>query len=290
MMLGSKFDRRENSRVKTFRFSKKAEMMVCWFTDTMREPNQYKMVVFAPHPDDLSISMGALAAFLAGQGVQITPVLATDGSESAIPENVLREHGWAGGEQMSLRGRIRVQEAYEEARRLGLGKVVLLKHQEWFNRHRTPPALLRRDCSLNAVEDFIPGPVTPAALEEIGCLVQGMDVCAVPDPNDRLLMHRIVTQMVCEVRCEVPVMTYKCLSTVVTSGPQFLFEFRQELMDVKCHALRAHRSMFERRRQFGGYSNPGSEGYDNLVTRADRELARAHRSSMPYAESYGWIQ
>jgi hypothetical protein len=46
------------------------------------------LILFSPHPDDIAISMGALAAWAAPR-VPVTIVLMTDGSEAQLPEHVL---------------------------------------------------------------------------------------------------------------------------------------------------------------------------------------------------------
>lgn len=253
-----------------------------------------RAVLFSPHPDDIAISMGGFAAFLAKAGVETEMALVTDGSESMIPASVLEEHGWREGlpafDQRDLRGRIRVAEARKEARRLGFepGAVRLLKRQRWFSGHRTPAAFLNEDLSLRDVSAFEPGVLDSDAVAEIASLIDGEDFCAAPDPNDRLIMHRVVTELVERARGEAPLMTYECLSTIEPSGSGFIFGFGEELMGPKCDAIRAHVSMAERRRQFGGYSNPGREPYDVIVKRANAELARSLSLEFPYAERYGW--
>ena len=256
-----------------------------------------KLLLFAPHPDDIAISMGGLAALLAqGGSGGVTVVLATDGSESLVPASVLEKHGWGPSlppeQQRELRGRIRVAEAEEEVARLGFsrGVVRLMEHQRWATEHRTPREFLYDDLSLKDVTRFVPGPIDEEAAEEVRELIgDGEDIiCAVPDANDRLLMHRIVTELVSGVRGHAGLLTYECLSTTAPSVPQILFSFGEDLMTVKRHAIRAHESMAERRRQFGGYSNPGTEGYDEIVERKNSELARSYGCDFPFAERYGW--
>lgn len=255
------------------------------------------LLLFSPHPDDIAIAMGGFAALLAVGGSDgVTVVLATDGSESMIPQNVLERHGWHAGmppeEQRALRGRIRVAEAAEEIVRLGFdrGVVRLLEHQRWASEHRTPPEHTHDDLSLRDVYRFEPGPVDAEAAEEIRALVDDDSICFVPDPNDRLIMHRIVTDLVMRVRGKARVLTYECLSTVEPTGPQFAVSFGEELMAMKCHAILAHESMIERRRQFGGYSNPGTESYDQIVRRVNGELAGSIGCGFPFAERFGYGQ
>jgi LmbE family N-acetylglucosaminyl deacetylase len=253
-----------------------------------------RAVLFSPHPDDIAISMGAFAAFLAQARVETSVVLATDGSESLVPASVLERYGWTPemppAEQRALRGRIRVAEALEEATRLGFGPVAvrLLKRQRWFTEHRTPAEFLNADLSLRDVSRFEPGPVDKEAAEEIREAIGDNTICAIPDPNDRLRMHRIVTELVMQVRGRASLLTYECLSTIEPTGSQIVFGFGDELLNVKCRAIRAHVSMAERRRQFGGYSNPGTEPYDAIVTRRNAGLARTQGLDFPYAERYGW--
>lgn len=256
-----------------------------------------KLLLFSPHPDDIAIAMGGFAALLAEAGSDgVAVILATDGSESLVPANVLERHGWTSGmtpvEQRALRGRIRVAEATEEIARLGFDRSVvhLLGHQRWATEHRTPSEFLHPDLSLRDVAKFEPGPIDENAAQEIRAFIGDGDdtVCAIPDPNDRLLMHRIVSALVTRVRGRAGLLTYECLSTVEPSSPQFVVSFGEQLMETKCHAIRAHESMIERRRQFGGYSNPGTEGYDEIVRRKNAELASEHRCEFPFAERYGW--
>lgn len=262
-------------------------------------PLPERLVILCPHPDDLSISLGACAAAAAESGVRVEAALLTDGSEAYIPEDVLRAHGWGeeDGAAGELRGRIRVAEAVEEARRLGLGEgcVRLLTRQTWFSRHCTPAEFLREDGSLLRVEGFTPGPVESTAVEEVaGALGGGGGViCAVPEPEDRLLMHRITTALGAAAarRASAPVLgvlTYECFTTVGPLPGRVYFGFDETAMRRKQHAIRAHHSMRERRRQLGGYSTAGAEFYDTMVERWNREAAREGGLASPYAERFGW--
>ncbi|SRR5437762_1707933 len=79
------------------------------------------LILFSPHPDDIAISMGALAASAAPR-VPVTIVLMTDGSEAQLPEHVLQEHVHQNAtprEKQQARGMMRVQEAMREAVVLG---------------------------------------------------------------------------------------------------------------------------------------------------------------------------
>ena len=164
----------------------------------------------------------------------------------------------------------------------------MLGRQDWFTGHRTPPDCLYPDLSLRDVARFEEGPIDEAAREEIRGAMAGATICAAPDPNDRLRMHRIVTDLVREARSAAALLICECLSTVAVTGPQFLPEFGEELIESKRRAIGAHRSMMERRRQFGAYSNAGTEGYDVIVPRWNRESEQHYGAAMPYAEKYGW--
>ena len=251
-----------------------------------------RIVLFAPHPDDIAISMGALAASIAAARTQVTIVLMTDGSEASIPAEITG--GGSPEELRARRGQIRVAEAVEEAIRLGFeaGAVRLLHRQTWFTDHRTPRPYLNDDLSLRDVRGFVPGEIEACALDEIAGAVGGgaETVCAVPDPADRLLMHRITHSLVSRVRGQARLLTYECLSTERLTGAQTLFGFGEEQLGVKCHAIRAHVSMRERRLRQGGYSNPGTEFYDVIVTRNNAALAREAGIAFPYAERFGWME
>jgi len=252
-----------------------------------------RLLVFAPHPDDAAISTAALMSQAVEMGVQVTVVLVTDGSEARLPDAFLARHGWtremAPEQARALRGRIRVAEAMEEAERLGAG-VVQLEEQSWFREHRTPAECLNEDLSLRDVERFVPGRIDGSA-DEIAWVIRaaGSDcLCAAPMPGDRLEMHRIVTRL---VRCAgVPVLGYECLSTVEIEGDLLALPFDEARMAVKCHAIVAHESMRARRQEFGGYANPGSEFYDDIVRRKNGESAREWGLQAPYAERYAWLR
>ena len=254
------------------------------------------LILFSPHPDDISISMGALAARAAEMRIPTSIVLMTDGSEARLPAKFLRHHGWTPdlppAAQRDLRGRIRVAEAREEACRLGFSRsdVLLLTRQRWFSQHRTHPNFLHDDLSLRDVARFEPGEVDQEAENEIRlALGSGEDtVCAAPDPNDRLYMHRISTALVTRALGNARLLTYECLSTVAVTGNQVAFPFSEELLARKRHAILAHESMRAPREAFGGYSNPGNQSYDEIVTRRNAELARQLGLHGPYAERYGW--
>jgi LmbE family N-acetylglucosaminyl deacetylase len=255
-----------------------------------------RLILFSPHPDDIAISMGALAAWAAGR-VPATIVLMTDGSEAQLPDHVTEQHVARTApveEKRRVRGSIRCQEAAREAAALGFDPSVvrLLERQSWFLDHRTPAGCMNEDLSLRDVNAFVPGPVDDRAIEEIRSVIGFGDdtICAVPDPNDRLTMHRLTTQLVSLNRGESRLMTYECLSTIEVSGPQTVFAFDEELMHRKCTAIFQHRSMLERRKHFGGYSNPGTEFYDVIIRRKNAALARELGFPQPYAERFGWTE
>ena len=240
--------------------------------------------------------MGALAAW-AARRIPVTIVLMTDGSEAQVPEHVLQPHIDRNAtlpEKQRARGMMRVQEAMREAVTLGFDSNVvhLLDRQSWFLRHRTPAGYMNPDWTLRDVNGFEPGPVDKHAIAEIRDIIgSGSEIiCAVPDPNDRLRMHRMTTRLVAENRGDAKLLTYECLSTVDVTGPQTAFPFDEGLMDRKCAAILEHCSMRERRKHFGGYTNPGTEFYDVIVREKNRALARDLGLGAPYAERFGWNQ
>lgn len=271
-------------------------MSSCFPTVPIAIPIPRQLILFSPHPDDIAISMGALAAW-ASSHVPVTIVLMTDGSEAQLPEHVLRPHITRNAtveEKQRVRGSIRVQEAMRDAVSLGLDSntVHLLQRQSWFSQHLTPADYVNADRTLRDVTGFVPGPVDENAVAEIRNIIGSGNgiVCAVPDPNDRLAMHRITTQLVAANRGEARLLTYECLSTIAVEGPQTAFPFGEDLMDRKCAAILQHESMRERRKQFGGYTNPGNEFYDVIVRKKNRALARCLGLAEPYAEQFGWNQ
>jgi hypothetical protein len=259
-------------------------------------PLPNRLILFSPHPDDIAISMGALAAW-ASQRVATTIVLMTDGSEAQLPDHVMERYVTSNAgpeERRSARGRLRVGEAVREAVALGFDAAVvrLLDRQSWFTRHQTPSAFMNGDLSLRDVNGFEPGPVDGDTTAEIRDLIGSGEgvICAVPDANDRLTMHRMTTRLVSENRGRAGLLTYECLSTIEVTGPQTVFAFGEELMDRKCAAILEHESMRERRKHFGGYMNPGTEFYDSIVRRRNGALAREISLAQRYAERFGWIE
>jgi len=240
--------------------------------------------------------MGALAAWAASR-VPVTIVLMTDGSEAQLPEHVLQTHIHQNAtvqEKQQARGMLRVQEAMREAIALGFDSNVvhLLNRQSWFLQHRTPAGYMNPDWTLREVNGFMPGPIDEHAIAEIRNIIGSGSgiICAVPDPNDRLAMHRITTRLVSENRSNAGLLTYECLSTIDVTGLQTAFAFDEDLMDRKLSAILEHRSMRERRKHFGGYTNPGTEFYDAIVREKNRALARELGFAAPYAERFGWNQ
>jgi hypothetical protein len=233
-------------------------------------------------------------------------VLVTDGSEARIPESALRRHGWTPAMSSlatrELRGRIRIAEGREEARCLGFGDdaVVVLNHQRWHSEHRTPPDRLFDDLSLRDVAGYKPGPIDGAAVNAMRSAinVDGEDVwLAIPHPEDRLVMHRIVTQIARDALgpderrgTATRVLFYEALSTSRFSTPpggrEVTLGFDEEVMGCKRAAIRAHVSMAERRRIFGGYSTTGTVPYDKLAHDRDRDLAGRHGHELPFAERF----
>jgi LmbE family N-acetylglucosaminyl deacetylase len=248
--------------------------------------------LFSPHPDDIAISMGALAAWAVPR-VPVTIVLITDGSEAQLPEHVLQPHIKRNAtveEKQRARGMMRVQEATREAVTLGFDcKIVhLLERQSWFLRHRTPAGYMNPDGTLRDVNGFVPGPVDEHAIAEIRDIIGSGSgiVCAVPDPNDRLAIHRMTTRLVAENRGNARLLTYECLSTIDVTGPQTAFAFDEDLMERKCAAIVEHHSMRERRKHFGGYTNPGTEFYVVIVREKNRGLARPRGLAASYVEGF----
>jgi len=271
-------------------------------------PTPSRFIVFSPHPDDTGISLGGLLILAASGGIPTYSVLMTDGSEAVIPKEFLSRHGWYPGMSPSklrhLRGTIRVKEACEEARRLGLPgeAIILLKKQSWFEAHRTPSEAMNPDWSIRDVDRFRPGPVETEAIDEIRKLLRAGGnekvLCAVPSPFDRLLMHRVTTLAVvkalsslilCHPKC-YSILIYRCFSTEgwVENVEQRILGFGQEVMDRKCHAILANQSMKARREVFGGYTNRGNDFYDVIVRSENAATARRSGLSSPYAECFRW--
>jgi LmbE family N-acetylglucosaminyl deacetylase len=265
-------------------------------TSPILVPLPRKLILFSPHPDDIAISLGGLAAWSAGR-VATTIVLMTDGSEAQMPKHVTRGHVADDApveEKRWARGNIRVREAAQEAIALNFDPSVvrLLNRQSWFSRHRTPAEYMNDDLSLLDVNGFVPAPIDDDAIAEVREVI-GSDedtICVVPDLNDRLTMHRVTTRLVTENRGKARLITYECLSTVEVTGPQTVFGFDECLMRRKCEAVLAHQSMIERRKHFGGYMNPGTEFYDVIVRRKNKALACELGLEHPYAERFGWAE
>jgi LmbE family N-acetylglucosaminyl deacetylase len=262
----------------------------------MPVPIPRRLILFSPHPDDIGISLGAFAAWAAGR-VQANIVLITDGSEAQLPEHVTEpyvERHAPAEQKRQVRAKIRLEEALREAAALGFDPSVvrLLRRQTWFSQHRTPPEFMNADLSLRDVNGFVPAPIDEGAIEEVREVIgSGEDtICATPDPNDRLTMHRLTTRLVAENLSNARLLTYECLSTIEVTGPQTVFGFDEDLMKRKCTAILQHRSMLERRKHIGGYVNPGTEFYDAIVRRKNAALARELGLDQPYAERFGWTE
>jgi LmbE family N-acetylglucosaminyl deacetylase len=271
-------------------------------------PTPNRFFVFSPHPDDAGISLGGLLILAVRGGISTCSVLMTDGSEAVIPRGFLSRHGWCPGMSPSklryLRGAIRVEEAREEARRLGLPgeAVILLQQQNWFEAHRTPSEAMNPDWSIRDVDRFRPGPLEAEAIKEIQELIEAGEnervLCAVPSPNDRLLMHRmtilaVVKALTSLISCHpnrYSILIYRCFSTEgwVENAEQRILGFGKEVMDRKCHAILASQSMKARREVFGGYTNRGNEFYDVIVRSENAATARRNGLSSPYAECFQW--
>lgn len=271
-------------------------MSSCFPTTPIAIPIPRRLIIFSPHPDDIAIAMGAFAAW-ASSRVAVTIVLITDGSEAQLPEHVLQPHVTLNAtveEKQRIRGMMRVQEAIRDAVTLGFDNntVYLLRRQNWFSQHQTPAAYMNPDRSLRDVNGFVSGPVDEEAVAEIRDVIGSGNeiICAVPDPNDRLTIHRMTTQLVAANCGDAKLLTYECLSTTAVTGPQTVFPFGEDLMERKCAAILQHESMRERRKQFGGYANPGNEFYDVIVRKKNGALARDLSLTEPYAERFGWKQ
>jgi LmbE family N-acetylglucosaminyl deacetylase len=277
----------------------------------LRIPTSDKLYIFSPHPDDLSISLGGLAILASQAGVPIHSILMTDGSEAAIPEQFLAQAQGAVDaltppDPKRLRGKIRVRESREEALRLGLGveSVILLNRQTWFTRHRTPADAMNADGSIRDVNRFRPGPITPAAIEEIASLLgdaKGAKVlCAVPAPLDRQRMHALTPYLVVKALRPLArrdpdrfsLLIYRCLSTAGwPEGPrQRILGFNEKIMTRKCHAIQASESMKARRAILGGYANQGHQFYDTIIRIENSAAARRHNLKNPYAECFHWCK
>jgi len=276
-------------------------------TAPLNLPRNASVVVFAPHPDDSAISCGALIALSVRAGLHVTIVLVTDGSEAHIPVDFLAQYGWhaswSATDTRALRGRIRVQEGYEEGRRFGLvdASVRLLREQTWHTLHATPLESMTDDLCLRNVADYKAAPLEQTAIAEVSELLESFPsdapmVVAVPDPNDRLLMHRITVQIVSTSlsrRVDLcarihTLLLYSCLSSngETSVGERVLVGFDEATMRQKEHAIRAHMSMRARRRKYGGYDSGSQEFYDSLIRRVNHSTAETAHVEAEFAEQY----
>ena len=271
-------------------------------------PRPSHIIVFSPHPDDLSISMGGFVILAARAGIPINSILLTNGSEAIIPDGFLHQHGWhprmSVTEVCRLRGEIRLREAQEEAIRLGLKRdsVILLKKQNWFDSHRTPLEAMNADGSIKDVSHFKPGPLDLDSLDEICLLFEkfnGIKVfCAIPCLNDKQLMHRLTTILVLRALSSLPqhrlknynLLIYKCLSTYKWEPDAYhrVVGFDENIMKRKCHAIMANESMKSRREVIGGYANRGREFYDTIIRKENAETARHFKLRNSFAECFKW--
>jgi LmbE family N-acetylglucosaminyl deacetylase len=270
----------------------------------IEKPDQ--IFIFSPHPDDISIAMGGFVILASRVNIPIHIYLMSDGSEAVIPESFLLKNMYGlhkdACHPKQLRGHIRVREAEEEARRLGLpeGAVTLLTKQSWFDDHQTPSDALNDDGSLRDVNRFKAGPVSPESIEEIHDIIRsarGNNVfCAVPSPFDQQLMHNLTTALVIKAlsMCNASyvehlnLLLYKCLSTQKwqVSESSFVLGFGNEIMELKCHAINANQSMKARREIIGGYANKGNLFYDTIVREENAASACEYKMKDAYAECF----
>ena len=266
-----------------------------------------RIVIFSPHPDDVSIAMGGLVILALQKKIIVNTILISDGSEAAIPDMYISKHVSAfqmksySGRQ--IRGMIRVGEAREEARRLGMSgsSVRLLKKQAWAAGHHTPVDALNDDGSLRDVSRFKAGPVKFESIDEIHCLLKdtkGKNIlCAVPSPFDEQLMHNVSTAIVVKAISlfsqddsikRFNLLIYKCLSTMKwqNSKSNFAIGFGEEIMNQKCYAINANQSMKARREMIGGYANKGKLFYDTLIRQKNAADAKKYKIDQPYAECF----
>lgn len=275
----------------------------------MNIPKPSQVIIFSPHPDDISIAMGSFVILSVLSGIPIKSILMTNGSEAVIPDVFLNKFGWhtqmSVSELCRLRGDIRFKEAQEEAIRLGLPResVILLKKQGWHKFHRTPIEAMNADGSIKDVDKFKPGPIDSESLDELCQLFRKFAgkrvLCAIPSPYDRQMMHRFTTVLVLKALSTLPLhhlktyslLIYKCLSTEnweIDVTHHRVLGFNEKTMTRKCHAIMANKSMKSRREIMGGYSNSGKEFYDTIIRKENAENARHFKSRNSFAECYQW--
>lgn len=237
-----------------------------------------RILCFSPHPDDISISMGALAYVTWLRGGQVEMVLMTNGSEALIPDDFLISNTIfypQYGNTAVNRGKIRVDEASREATILNIKKLFLLEKQTWHTRHLTPSIYLDGNEALLDVFKYVPNQITLEAIEECAAVIEGSEektIVALPFINDKLIMHSITTNIVLHAidllylkGKHVDVLFYFCLSTNDIATPLLRLYFDEEIMQIKSNAINAHISMKRRREVQGGYANGGVIFYDEIL-------------------------
>lgn len=266
------------------------------FWDKFAPPS---VLFVSPHPDDICIAMGALAAHLARRCADSTMLLVTDGSEGRMAKSTLSRHGWTSGWSVAdttrLRGDIRVAEAEQEAATLGIGRVAKAGGQGWHANPATTADATDDYGALLDVADFRPSTVTAAARAPIADIVARLpeeSVVFLPAPNDRQLIHRITTCLALEAVEEAGTRLRLAFYLPLSSngwgveGTSADFAFGDDLADIKSRAIAAHRSQIERRRAFGAYTSTDSRDYRQIAADRDRARARSLGDALPYAEAF----
>ncbi|MDJ0824159.1 MAG: PIG-L family deacetylase [Rhodobacter sp.] len=260
-----------------------------------------KSVLFvSPHPDDICIGMGGLAAFLAERAESSTMLLVTDGSEGRMAKQTLVRHewteAWTAPQSARLRGEIRVAEARREAEALGIDRVETLTQQTWHTEAATPAEAMDAHGGLIDVAGFRPGAVTDAARAAVAAQIEELPAAAVvclPAPNDRQAIHRITTWMVLDALAgsnkPLTLAFYEPLSslgweTLPAGLARADFAFGADLADRKATAIAAHRSQLERRAAFGSYTSADNRDYRQIARDRDQAYAKRAGVSAPFTE------
>jgi LmbE family N-acetylglucosaminyl deacetylase len=251
-------------------------------------------IFIAPHPDDVAIAAGALAVTLNRSPCLTSLAFVTSGGEARMALSTLRAHGWTGhsvsDDSSDVRGAIRIAEGRKEARILGFphDHVLVLDRQSWHTNHKTPRRALNADGSIRDVSAYVPGTVTAEALQEIvGILPPAGETWLIcPHPSDTQVIHRVVTAMTAAAadiaaprfpNALFRLVYYEALSTTafapMAGHSPLRVAFGASTFAAKARAIRAHESMYERRRAFGGYVNTEPADYDVLAARRCRSLA-----------------